>query len=260
MKSGAWKDDNNNVNVEFKYDYGFNPLRYLAEYIKWAHPHSVDARYRAKQAAFEKLKCRGQHAIKYNESRNELLDLYTSLQSGLIWGPYTSPISENEIVFICQPIKNGSVSIQIATDPSFTNVFLSQYKYHASYEFDDDISLSDFNNQEYPIEFIPFKTNIDGLQPGTKYYLRCRVDFSTSLPAVNSNYAKTEVNKSSNNISSQQSINSTKFNDNASLNSMNSFEEFKDMNINNIASPREGKTSTSPLEVIFKSFSLFLCR
>ena len=46
----------------FNFEYGFNPLKFLAEYIKWCHPDSVAARQLEKLQAIERLTFRGQHA------------------------------------------------------------------------------------------------------------------------------------------------------------------------------------------------------
>ena len=34
VKSGISTDDNN----DFVFNYGFNPIKYLADYIQWSHP------------------------------------------------------------------------------------------------------------------------------------------------------------------------------------------------------------------------------
>jgi hypothetical protein len=37
VKSGNIDDDNN----DFVFNYGFNPIKYLAEYIQWSHPDGI---------------------------------------------------------------------------------------------------------------------------------------------------------------------------------------------------------------------------
>ena len=47
---------------EFKFEYGFDPLKFLSDYLIWAHPETIEARRMAKVDALKRLRFRANHA------------------------------------------------------------------------------------------------------------------------------------------------------------------------------------------------------
>lgn len=175
MKTGAWRDGSNvDIEPKFEYSYGFNALRYLAEYVKWAHPHSAYLRQREKLEAKKRLEDMGSHALQREKTRELLIQKLESLRSGILWGPFTSPISSKSAIVICQPLRPGQVFIEVSSDEDFNDIVFKNNSNHDPYECEDE------SNIDYPTEFLPFKMTIDELKPGQKYYVRVMSLFNSS--------------------------------------------------------------------------------
>jgi hypothetical protein len=61
-------DDTRNDAADFKYEYGFNPLTFLAEFIHRAHPDSIALRNQQKADARARLRHRAGHARNHLET------------------------------------------------------------------------------------------------------------------------------------------------------------------------------------------------
>jgi hypothetical protein len=169
MKQGLYKDDQiNHEEPIFDFQYGFNPLKFLADYLRWAHPHSVAQRELERKKAIEELQKRAKYSLYREQVHDRLLNRAHELQSGLVWGPVTAPLSSTSIIVLCQPLKPGQVYLEVSSDSSFSSIVYQYDSYHDPYDFEDESS------QDYPTELIPVKFTIDQLEAGRKYFIRCR--------------------------------------------------------------------------------------
>lgn len=168
VKSGAWKSDHlNDDEPKFEYNYGFNPIRFMGDFIKWAHPDTVAARRDAKSDAFERLKSIARHGVKQIDTVDNLKETIQYLRSGILWGPFTTPLSSTSVLCICQPLKAGTIVIQVTSDDLFRSIPYEVEHYHSPFH----TAITD----EYPIDFIPAKVTISNLDPGKKYFIRCYI-------------------------------------------------------------------------------------
>ena len=123
FKSGAWKEDiNENNEPTFSYSYGFNPLMFLGDVVRWAHPNSVVARLEAKKQAFLRLSSIGRHALRRMEIWGDLQAMYKARSSGMLWGPSTSAVNCSSVSVLCQPLRSGTVTVQTSFDEDFSNI------------------------------------------------------------------------------------------------------------------------------------------
>jgi hypothetical protein len=147
-------DDDDEPVFDFKY--GFNPLAFLGDYVRWAHPSSVAARQVEKERAAARLRVRAQHALKQVSTISSLQTLVATQSSGIEWGPLTGPLSSSCTVVVVNALRQGKVIVQVSNDAAFSNV-------EAILTFTE---YSDANG-------CPTKIQAKNLVPGTKYYLRC---------------------------------------------------------------------------------------
>ena len=159
----------------FNFQYGFNPVRFMADYIKWAHPNSANERYLLKQQAFESLKAIGKHALHRDVIQNELSLLSVQLQSGILWGPFNSPISCSSVLFICQPMFPGLVHLELSLDTKFSDIYTSVQVQHDPFQTNNTDNSSSSDTPPYPSSLFPAKIAISGLQGGKRYYVRCHL-------------------------------------------------------------------------------------
>ena len=147
-------DDDDEPVFDFKY--GFNPLAFLGDYVRWAHPSSVAARQVEKERAAARLRVRAQHALKQVSTISSLQTLVIDQSSGIEWGPLTGPLSSSCTVIVVKAIRPGKVIVQVSNDAAFGNV-------ETILTF---MERSDANG-------CPTKIAATDLAPSTKYYLRC---------------------------------------------------------------------------------------
>ena len=62
---------------------------------------------------------RVKQSIKQLDTSNELKQAVDVYSSGIMWGPFTSPLSSTSVLVICQPLKPGNVIIEISSESSF---------------------------------------------------------------------------------------------------------------------------------------------
>jgi hypothetical protein len=146
----------------FEFKYGFNPIRQLANFILWSHPSTIQARLEARIKARERLQSRVLNANDRLLVAEQLKSVVSLLSSGIMWGPYTSPTSSKSVVCVCQPIKAGIVNIDVSDDESFSNIILSL-------QATADVKMPEVGDDAVA----PVKVNIDKLESGTNYFIRC---------------------------------------------------------------------------------------
>ena len=88
-------DDTVNDDPIFSYDYGFDPLQYLANYLKFLHPTNIRKMKDERVAIVDRLRFRAAHAKNVLDRCEELKTLTQNIRSGILWGPFTSPSSSS---------------------------------------------------------------------------------------------------------------------------------------------------------------------
>jgi hypothetical protein len=138
---------------KFNFDYGFNPLRFLADYIKWSHPDSTITRKRERYLAMKLLIDRVTDAKKVVNTADEEKRLSERLKSGIVYGPITTSISSTSVVVCCKVSIAGEVLFEISEDSSFSNALTRKV--------------------QTTVESLSVKAIFDDLKENTKYYVRC---------------------------------------------------------------------------------------
>ena len=140
----------------FTYDYGFNPLVYLGNLIKWAHPESVFERNDSVKKSHQRLIFRAKHAQQQLKTALTLKQSFSKLNSGLNWGPFITPSLTNktEVVCVVKPIRDGDLVVQLSRTADFKYIEIEIVK-----------PIMQF--------YIPTKLVIPKLDLGVHYYIRC---------------------------------------------------------------------------------------
>ena len=115
-------DESDDDYLEFKYEYGFNPLTFLGNLILKSHPSSLAAVRNNILQAHNHLKKRVAHA---NIQLNTALDLQrilSELRSGILHGPITSPLSANSVLCTCRAVAEGEVVCQVSKRVDFSEI------------------------------------------------------------------------------------------------------------------------------------------
>jgi hypothetical protein len=162
--------------LQFKYDYGFNPLKCLANRIMWSHPDSLRERQVSRFKNFERLRSRKSHAKFQIQCSNDLKSLVKSLQSGLMWGPIFSPVSAFSVMLALQVLKSGLLVLEVSEVSDFALI---------TKKFVQNI----FIDQNEPTKII-----LNDLEPSTHYYARCFVD-TTNCKADHNDAESREANR-----------------------------------------------------------------
>jgi hypothetical protein len=150
-----------NDEPEFCYDYGFDPLQYIADYLKNLHPDNIRSLKEERIAIVNRLTLRANHARKVINNFRDLKCLTKRLRSGILWGPLTSPFphtasSSSSIMCACRVVKKGNLIVELSKDPNFDN-------------------LESIWNLVVNDESITQKIKMTDIDPGTNYFIRCFV-------------------------------------------------------------------------------------
>ena len=143
----------------FSYDYGFDPLQYLANYLKFLHPTHIRSMKDERIAIVDRLRFQAAHAINVLDECEELKILTKKLRSGILWGPFTSPSTSSSsslsaVICACRVVKEGDLIIQISKDSAFSVIENTWTQ-----------AVTDKNMTQ--------KLLLSELYPGTKYFVRC---------------------------------------------------------------------------------------
>jgi hypothetical protein len=167
LKAGGLVDSLDDKPI-FSYDYGFDPLHYLADYLRFLHPDNVYAIKDSRNAAIKRLQFRAAHGCTVLDNFEKLKDLTNQLRSGILWGPFTSPSTLtqstlNTVVCACRIIREGDLIVEISKDPHFT-VITKSWTQTVS-----DVALTQ-------------KISMTNLEPAMKYYIRCCLRDTLPIP------------------------------------------------------------------------------
>lgn len=87
-------DDNDAKLLEYKYEYGFNPLVFLGEYLRRHSPAMIQARKDKLHADLMYLRQRAAKCLGREEALLELRELVAARRSGVVHGPVAGEVSD----------------------------------------------------------------------------------------------------------------------------------------------------------------------
>ncbi|KAJ1408540.1 hypothetical protein B484DRAFT_456312 [Ochromonadaceae sp. CCMP2298] len=150
---------------DFNFQYGFDPLKYFADFIIWSHPDTVEQRRVNIVNSALYLKKRAQHAQRQLSTVLSLVELATEQGgSGILWGPISSPTSPTSLLLSAMPLKKGKVIFQVSTKKNFQEILHTV-----------EVRVLQLNVEEEPqlADILPVKAELTSLVPATQYYVRC---------------------------------------------------------------------------------------
>ena len=170
VSSGMQIGDISTIPAPCEFEFGFDALKFLSQYIEWAHPNAIERRTQEKATACQALQYRMQHAKTQLKVGKSLLDLAEKQSSGVLWGPLTSPVSHSSVVCLAKPLKLGTMVFQVSETADFSDDFKT---YQEKVKFDGvDSSMN----------MIPVRVTVTDLKPNCSYYVRCCLQDSPSAP------------------------------------------------------------------------------
>ena len=87
-------DEDDEKLLEYKFDYGFNPLLFLGEYLRRKNPALIFARKERRVADFAYLRRRGIKCLEREAAALELRELVFRLRTGVVHGPIVGEVSD----------------------------------------------------------------------------------------------------------------------------------------------------------------------
>ena len=141
----------------FDFRYGFNPLQFLADYVRWSHPDSVKERRLERIRCTERLQALAVHAKVQLATACSLRSTALLQGSGVVWGPVCAARSPTTVNAVLQLKRVGTLFIEVATDAAFEAVL--------------KVETVEVDNTD-----LPTRVQLEGLQPGTRYHLRAYLD------------------------------------------------------------------------------------
>jgi len=138
----------------FEFQYGFNPIRFIADYLKWWHPSSAEQRIQDRELASQNLVKRALAAkIDCGLAQERTLKLLNA-ESGIEYGPVTTPLSESSVLVIARAvIPGGHIAFELSTSVDFSDILQRS---------DKSVGL-----------LRQAKTTFENLIPSTQYFVRC---------------------------------------------------------------------------------------
>ena len=141
----------------------------------------IEIKKREKQRidSFNQLNKRVQQSIKQLDTSNELKQAIDVYSSGIMWGPFTSPLSSTSVLVICQPLKPGTVIIEVSEESSFLPDNTQSYLIataNTGFYFDPQtyLLINLLTHSLVDDEIVkPIKYTINDLTATCKYYIRC---------------------------------------------------------------------------------------
>ncbi len=160
------KDDLND-DPEFKFEYGFNPLRRLADYVRRFHPENVIARREERENCIKQLSARASHAKRQMRSVRDLHMISSNSLGGILYGPYVMVLSSTSAVVMCRAVEpNSIIVLDVSYDDTFTSCISSQ---ESIAEIDKGLVIT---------------FSLTSLKKGCKFYVRCHLKQDESAEGI----------------------------------------------------------------------------
>lgn len=106
---------------EFQYEYGFDPVKFLGQYLVWAHPDSVETRRLKKVDALSRLRFRVAHARRQLHTEQILRERAQNFSSGVAWGPLALLVTATSVRLSLRTFRAATVLVQVAADAAFSD-------------------------------------------------------------------------------------------------------------------------------------------
>lgn len=133
-------DDDDDKLLEYKFDYGFNPLVFLGEYLRRNNPAVVRAREEQRNADLEYLRHRAARCLAREAAVAELRDLVGHRRSGITHGPIVGEVSDCGGIVWARAFRSGALSCWIRSTVVFGTHILRQSCILCMYEVDASVS------------------------------------------------------------------------------------------------------------------------
>jgi len=149
------KEDPNDEPV-FNFEYGFNHVRYLADFIKQFHPEAVIERRKLREEE-ERLKRAAElHEKRQDKVCAELASLAKGMNSGIVSGPIVVPVNSSSVNVLCRAVESGTIILEMSRNPE---VWDSDYVHGGIADVDASCGYTS-------------TMLVDGLEGGVRYYVR----------------------------------------------------------------------------------------
>ena len=155
LLNGCLQDTSEADEPRFQFEYGFNPLAFLAEYVRWSHPNSVVERRLERERCFARLQALAAHAQVQLRTADTLKTTAISQGSGVMWGPVVSVLNSTCVAGVLQAVRAGDIFLEVSEDATFSSIFKIVTKTITEEHVAD------------PLSFV-----VDGLKPNMAYHLR----------------------------------------------------------------------------------------
>eukprot|EP00903_Cladosiphon_okamuranus_P005498 g5479.t1 len=115
-------DDDDDKLLDYKFEYGFNPLVFLGEYLLKNNPAAVRAREEQRRADHEYLRHRADRCLAREEAVVELRDLVAHRQSGITHGPIVGEVSDCGGIVWARAFRSGQCTIELSRHEDFHSI------------------------------------------------------------------------------------------------------------------------------------------
>lgn len=127
------EDDDDDKLLEYKFDYGFNPLVFLGEYLRKNNPAALRAREEQRNADLEYLRGRAAKALARESALAELRELVMYRQSGITHGPIVGEVSDCGCIVWARAFRAGALLLLfVGSDRIACHAFVSGSNSEAS--------------------------------------------------------------------------------------------------------------------------------
>ncbi len=110
-------DDEDDKLLEYKFDYGFNPLVFLGEYLRKNNPAALRARQEQRNADLEYLRGRAAKSLAREAALAELRELVVHRQSGITHGPIVGEVSDCGGIVWARAFRSGELLLYFFIRP-----------------------------------------------------------------------------------------------------------------------------------------------
>ena len=123
-------DDSDEKLLEYKFDYGFNPLVFLGEYLRRNNPVAIRAREEQHDANLEYLRQRAARCLGREAVFVELNELVVQRRSGIVHGPIVGEVSDCGGIMWARAFRPGMMGRR-ATPCVLSKLFIYSNKINA---------------------------------------------------------------------------------------------------------------------------------
>ncbi|CAM9591313.1 unnamed protein product, partial [Hapterophycus canaliculatus] len=121
-EGGDDDDDDDDKLLEYKFDYGFNPLVFLGEYLRKNNPAAMQAHKEQRRADLEYLRHRVAKCRRREEAVVELRELVALRQSGIVHGPIVGEASDCGGIVWARTFRPGQLMIELSRHEDFRTI------------------------------------------------------------------------------------------------------------------------------------------